>query len=491
MARRMFSILHLSDLHRSPAEPTDSDSLLAALLADTERYICESPSIPRPEAIVVSGDIISGAGIGTENWQNSIEIQYCIANRFLSELCTRFLDGDRSRLILIPGNHDVCWNTSYQSMQLVPPGDYPADLYETLIAPNSTYRWSWKDRALFRVHDDCLYQQRMSRYWDFAESFYQNVSLPLPIDRGRGFQLFELYDKQIIVAAFDSIYGNDCFAQPGAIDSSAVGQCALALRDNSRSYDLRVAVWHHSIQGPPTQMDYMNVAQVHEMIGHGFQLGLHGHQHKSSTMTTVAHLDRVRTMAIVSAGSLCASTRELPRGVNRQYNVVVVEDDFLHARIHVREMVAGQQFTRKVGIEVPDGIVAVGWTPKLDMAGRRLDASMENERRSTITAERALQEGRDQDAINALRDVDVSRESYARSLRVKALLNLREWTGLTELLDNPLGPSEQITLTIALTERGLVDQAQGRLDAFVEIDDATRRQLQDRIDTRRLMGNNE
>ena len=54
-------------------------------------------------------------------------------------------------------------------------------------------------------------------------------------------------------------------------------------------------------------MDYMNVAQVHEMIGHGFQLGLHGHQHKSSTMTTVAHLDRVRTMAIVSAGSLCAS----------------------------------------------------------------------------------------------------------------------------------------------------------------------------------------
>ena len=487
----MFSILHLSDLHRSPAEPTDSDSLLAALLADTERYICESPSIPRPEAIVVSGDIISGAGIGTANWQNSIGNQYRIANCFLSDLCTRFLDGDRSRLILIPGNHDVCWNTSYQSMQLVVPGDYPANLFETLIAPNSTYRWSWKDPALYRIRDDCLYQQRMSRYWDFAESFYQNVSLPFPIDRGRGFQLFELYDKRIVVAAFDSTYGNDCFAQPGAIESSAVGQCALALRDTNRSYDLRVAVWHHSIHGPPTRMDYMDVAQVHEMIGHGFQLGLHGHQHKSSTMTTVAQLDRVCTMAIVSAGSLCASAQDLPRGVNRQYNVVVVEDDFLHARIHVREMVAGQQFTRKVGIEVPDGFVAVGWTPKLDMAGRRLDASTENERRSTIMAEVALQEGRDQDAIYGLRDVDVSRESYARSLRAKAFLNLREWTGLTELLDNPLSRREQITLTIALTERGHFEQAQGRLDAFTAIDRATRTQLQNRIDTRMLMDNNE
>ena len=32
----MFSILHISDLHRSSEEPVDNDSLLAALLADRE-----------------------------------------------------------------------------------------------------------------------------------------------------------------------------------------------------------------------------------------------------------------------------------------------------------------------------------------------------------------------------------------------------------------------------------------------------------------------
>ena len=154
-------------------------------------------------------------------------------------------------------------------------------------------------------------------------------------------------------------------------------------------------------------------------------------------------------------------------------------------------MVAGQQFTRKVGIEVPDGLVAVKWTPKIDMAGRRLDASTENERRSTIMAEVALQQGRDQDALYSLRDVDVSRESYARSLKVKAFLNLREWTSLTDLLDNPLSRREQTTLTMALTERGHCEQAQARLDAFTEIDRATRTELQNRIDTRRLMVNNE
>ena len=108
----MFSILHISDLHRSKEEPIDNNSLIAALLADHDRYMGESPQIPPVGAIVVSGDLIQGAQIGAPNWQQSMEDQYAVAEGFLSELCDRFLDGDRSRMVLIPGNHDVCWNTS-------------------------------------------------------------------------------------------------------------------------------------------------------------------------------------------------------------------------------------------------------------------------------------------------------------------------------------------------------------------------------------------
>ena len=52
-------------------------------------------------------------------------------------------------------------------------------------------------------------------------------------------------------------------------------------------------------------------------------------------------------MAVISAGSLCAGNKELPRGVNRQYNLIVIDNNFTHARVHVREMGDGEQFTRK------------------------------------------------------------------------------------------------------------------------------------------------
>lgn len=287
----MFSILHISDLHRSREEPVDNNSLLAALLADRDRYAGETPRVPPPEAIIVSGDLIQGAQIGVQNWQQSMKDQYAVADGFLTALCKRFLDGDKSRMVVVPGNHDVCWNTSHVAMERVPAAEYPKDLYGALIEPDSSYRWSWAEQTLYRIADMTAYGQRMGYYWDFVEAFYKDVNLPVPIDRARGFQLFELCNRRILAAAFDSITGNDCFGYSGAIPRGAVGQCAMDLRDAGRSYELKIAVWHHSIQGPPIRSDYMDASQIQEMIGHGFQLGLHGHQHIAATLTQLVHLD--------------------------------------------------------------------------------------------------------------------------------------------------------------------------------------------------------
>lgn len=54
--------------------------------------------------------------------------QYRVAGEFLDHLTRRFLSGDRSRIIIIPGNHDVCWNTSFSAMKRVPEDQYPKDL---------------------------------------------------------------------------------------------------------------------------------------------------------------------------------------------------------------------------------------------------------------------------------------------------------------------------------------------------------------------------
>ena len=483
----MFSILHISDLHRSSEEPVDNNSLLAALLADSDRYAGETPRIPPPCAIVVSGDLIQGAGIGAPKWQQSMKDQYAVANSFLAVLCERFLDGDRSRMVLIPGNHDVCWNTSRLAMERVPEKEYPSNLYRALITPNSVYRWSWSEHALFRIADLTVYEQRMDYYWDFVEAFYKDVKLPVQIDRGRGFQFFEFCGRRIVISAFESITGNDCFGYSGTIPRGAVGRCAMALRDFGHSYDLKIAVWHHSIQGPPTRSDYMDVSQVREMIGHGFQLGLHGHQHIAGTQTQFVHLDQSRAMAVVSAGSLCAGVGEMPRGVNRQYNIIVIENDFIHARIHVREMAEGEQFTRKRNGAFLEGFVEVSWQPSIDLMGRQRDPQEDNGRRATIAAEKALRDGRPDDAVQALSGVDVSSSSYARKLMIDALVLQRDWPRLTVVLQNPSTVEEIITLVSALVETHQFDDAQTRLDAATEVDTATRSALQGKLEAKQMM----
>ena len=484
----MFSILHISDLHRSSEEPVDNDSLLAALLADCDRYAGGTPRIPPPHAIVVSGDIIQGVRIDAPNWQQSMKDQYAVAGGFLTTLCERFLDGDRSRMVLIPGNHDVCWNTSRLAMKRIPNTEYPSNLYGALIKPDSDYRWSWSDQTLFRIADMAAYEQRMDSYWHFLESFYEDVRLPVPIDRARGFQLFEFCDRRIVVSAFESITGNDCFRHSGAIPHGAVGRCAMALQDSNRSYDLKIAVWHHSIQGPPNRSDYMDISQIQEMIGHGFQLGLHGHQHIAETQTLFVHLEQSRSMAVVGAGSLCAGAREMPRGVNRQYNLIVIKHDFIHARIHVREMGEGEQFTRKKTGAFSEGFIEVCWQPPTDIMGREFDVREHNARRATLDAEAALRAGMPHDAVQALSDVDVSSASYTRQLMIDALVLQEDWPRLAVILQNPSNVEEIVTLVSALIEINNFDDAQARLDAATEVDAATRSALQDKLEAKKMMG---
>ena len=54
----------------------DNESLIAALVADHDRYAWETPRVPLPEAIVISGDLIEGAAIGEETYEKSIRKQY-------------------------------------------------------------------------------------------------------------------------------------------------------------------------------------------------------------------------------------------------------------------------------------------------------------------------------------------------------------------------------------------------------------------------------
>lgn len=94
-----YSILHISDIHKSP--DVDYDSLLQSLKRDLDSYTINE-GIEKPTFIVISGDLIQGAYTDDE-----INRQYKEVETFLSNLCDLYLGGNRTRCIMVPGNHDV------------------------------------------------------------------------------------------------------------------------------------------------------------------------------------------------------------------------------------------------------------------------------------------------------------------------------------------------------------------------------------------------
>ena len=332
----MFSILHLSDLHRSDADPISNNTLIASLLADQDRFPMETPAIRQPDAMIVSGDIVAGAKLGQRNYGTVLKGQYATAQEFLGRLTDRMFGGDRAQVVVVPGNHDCCWNTAFSGMTPVTEEDIPRDLMDQLEAPNSQLRWSWRERKLYRITSPDDYARRLDSYWDFVDVFYSGFNLKFPIRRDAGFNLFELDGGNILVAAFESMHGNDCFSYQACFDPRAIANAALRVRDERRYYNLRIAMWHHGLHSDPSyRSDYLPINSVYELIGHGFQVGLHGHQHFAEIGSHYVRIPGEREMAVVSSGSLCAGARDLPRGVNRQYNVIVVSDDYSARLIRV------------------------------------------------------------------------------------------------------------------------------------------------------------
>ena len=103
------SILQISDLHRERLSPIRNDVLLNSLENDRTRYATGRDSAPirSPDIIVVSGDIIRGVPPGTDDYEAKLGQQHQEALQFLTALTDRLLGGDRKRLVLVPGNHDV------------------------------------------------------------------------------------------------------------------------------------------------------------------------------------------------------------------------------------------------------------------------------------------------------------------------------------------------------------------------------------------------
>ncbi|MEL6960240.1 MAG: metallophosphoesterase [Pseudomonadota bacterium] len=453
--------MHLSDLHRSPSDPVDNDTLLSSLLQDRDRYTRSFDGVGAPDAIMVSGDVIQGAYLNAKEWQRDVEEQYHAASEFLSSLCDLFLDGDRSKLILVPGNHDVCWNSAIAAMERIddpelcnkiPPNEF--------FNPSGDYRWSWKERAVYKIVDRQKYDDRLRAYRKFEREFYGPTNLKIPLNPDPDFNLFELDEGRILVAGFNSTYGNDCFAFHGAVSPGAVGRCNLAIRKLDRVPDLKIAVWHHGMYAPPSSSDYIDQSFVHELIGCEFQLGLHGHQHIAALNAHYIHLPEQVSIPVISAGSLCAGRRELPVGHNRQYNLIKLDETRCEGQVYIRERGTGEQFQ---ACSKPEFGTNGALDIKCPTASNRIGGSQGVHAKATLKvverAEAHIDAQNFDAAISLLKGLNVFEQSYERQLFLRALEGAEKHDLIVETFTEFLSERELFALIEAQRARRAFGEA--------------------------------
>lgn len=311
-----YSILHISDLHKG--KKSSYLNLFSSLKSDCEEYIKED--IVKPEIIVVSGDLIEGA-IGVNAFQE-IESQYKDVERFLNDLVVYFLDGDKSRIVIVPGNHDINREYSLQSMKLSTSD--PNENYKKLRTGQDDIRWSWSDFSFYFIQDLILYKSRFCQFVEFYNRFYSGIR-HIPNNCEEEGYIVDIPSYNISFACFNSCYKLDHLNPAGCIYPNAISSLHDELVGLNKLGRLIIGVWHHHVSGLPSQNNYLDKRILNEMMAKHIQVGLFGHQHISDAVNEYRDLTSQNKIILISSGSLYGGDRQLPAGISRQYNIVGIK----------------------------------------------------------------------------------------------------------------------------------------------------------------------
>lgn len=325
------SILHISDLHRDPKAPLANGPLLQSLLLVMNTLGVEL------DLIVVSGDLVHGVPPLAD--PTELESQYTQAEQFLGSLSDELLDGRRSRMIIVPGNHDVSFPLFYSSLKEIEVDqDKWGALIPSLFERDSNYRWSWRDRALYEINDPDAYLRRLQEFQAFYERFY-NGQHAFPLDPRRQYEIFDFEDLMLTIVGYSSCHTNDPWHRLGNIHSEAIASSLAELRHPRFSGRALVGVWHHSVNAPPHRPDFMDEERVQMLLAHGFTVGLHGHQHRAERVHTTSRFGVDGQITLISAGTLCGGPSSLPAGQTRSFNLIKLDVEGGSGHLYERRMV--------------------------------------------------------------------------------------------------------------------------------------------------------
>lgn len=429
------SIMHISDTHRISGANITNAELKSSLISDCNKFNSDTINIKRPDIIILSGDVIQGLTIGGGNYPADLEKQYKEAKKFALDMVDTFLEGDRSKFIMIPGNHDIDWNLAYSSMEKV--NLKSNEVLKALLTQDSLNRWDWKKLELYKIKDLELYQRRLDYFSNFFQEFYEEFEIEYNFSPEFQYALYKISDD-IIIAGFNSCHFNDCFNYSGNISREAISNCHMAIEKKYPNAKLRIAVWHHDFHGPPLRTDYMNRGIIELLLDKGFRLGLHGHQHKSESRPFHQFLQDEETMVIVCAGSLTAGAKELPTGFNRQYNMLEIDASLDKVRVHIREMVTNGIFSKGRHMFMGGkSFVDLSWTQHKASELLNLNKDGGQDLKVLEEIEKLIHLDRYKEALELIDDSSLNEKDYLRRLKATCLEGLSRWSDLVEHIGTP------------------------------------------------------
>lgn len=325
------SILHISDIHK--AAGANLDNLHASLLRDKNNW--EIEGLRCPDYIVLSGDVIQGA-----KKEQEIEKQYEEAADFLNKLVDSFLEGDKNRMIIVPGNHDVNRVATFGSMHDV---RFSTKVLERYNKHNERLRWNMMERKFYEVDKPTKYDSRFDLFVNFYNDFFKSIGRAYPMDPINQALCLAFPKDKVCFACYNSCNELDHLNIAGEITNAAVMDAESDVRDCYNKGYLTVGVWHHNAYGDPYETGYMPKRVLDMMYQHYIRLGLFGHQHMSQTAEEYSNLlhseDDNQRLLLVSAGSLYGGDRALHPGFRRQYNLIniTLSNGSADVRVNVRE----------------------------------------------------------------------------------------------------------------------------------------------------------
>lgn len=329
--------MQFSDMHISSVFPSGT-TFVTSILTDIDRQKGEQPPISKPNMLIICGDIIQGVdkNLSVEEASSQLRMQYQKALDVLNQLCEKLFDGNKDRIVLIPGNHDVSWSYSQASMEKIEKDGNLQHLNQLMKTAESNYRWNWDDHSYYKISDFDIYDRRFELFSEFYSIFYEGAR-KYSLRPEEQYDIFEYPDEEIVVACFNSCFRNDHLNSVGTINSDCIAKCYE--RINQKEFDewIKIAAWHHDIQGYPSRSDFMDPRTLQFLMDKGFHLGLHGHNHGSDILEVRFSIDDNMKMNVFGCGSLGAPRDTIPLGESRQYGLLELNKIDMTMRFHLRK----------------------------------------------------------------------------------------------------------------------------------------------------------